>query len=129
MLDNSMIEYTELASIAITTLVPYLTKGGDAISAEVGKNLYSWIKEKLSLKNRQKDLEALNNKPEDPRVQGRLEVALEEILKENRVLVIELTKLVNAAKGETGNTVIGTNINTGTITAGGSVIFGNNNTK
>ncbi|MBF9253219.1 hypothetical protein I2I11_07945 [Pontibacter sp. 172403-2] len=124
-----MVEIAALASGTVATLVPYLIQGGKGFAGEAGKNLFIWLKDKFASQNKQKDLEDLQAKPNDTRLQGRLEVVLENILAENRKLVPELAKLVKDAKGEVHSVNNSKNVNTGTIKdINGHVTFGDNNT-
>ncbi len=123
-----MIDIAILASSAVTAITPYLVKGGEEIASEAGKNLFSWLKDKLSLSNKEKDLKALQANPTDPKTQGRMEIILEEILSKNSTLLPELSKLVENAQTETNVSISNSkNVITGNITSGGYSIVGDNN--
>lgn len=121
-----MIDIALLASIAISTLVSLFKKGTETISGEASKGLYQWIANKLAAKNKQKDLEALKNNPDNQRLQGKIETSLEDIIMKYPSLIEELSKLIEAAKKEAVS-ISNKNIVSGSISAGGSIIVGDNN--
>lgn len=90
----------QLATGAITALVPYLVKGAESIAGEAGKNLYNWIKSKFTAKGEEGELKSLTEAPDDQKVQGRLEVMLQNMLEENEDWAAELKELVGKAEGE-----------------------------
>lgn len=122
-----MIDIALLATSAVTALIPYLKKGMESVSEEAGKGLWSWISEKFKGQNKQSDLEALKAKPDDARIQGKIESTLETILIQNEVLANELTKLVEAAKSSGNYIANSKNVVTGNISSVGKVIIGDNN--
>jgi len=122
-----MIDIAILASGAVSALVPYLIKGGEAIAGEAGKNLFSWVKEKLHLVKKEKDLNSFLQNPEDAKIQGRVEVILEDLLSNNKVLIDELSKLTERAQEETTNIVGSKNVVNAPISSGRDTIVGDNN--
>ncbi len=87
----------EIAAAAIAALVPYLAKGGEKIAEEAGGSLFNWIKDKLTGKKKEKELEALQANPTDARQQGRLEAAIEDVIAGDEGLARELEVLTKAA--------------------------------
>lgn len=122
-----MLDIAILASSAVGALVPYLIKGGEAIAGEAGKNLFTWIKEKLHLVKKEKDFALLQEKPDDAKTQGRIEVILEDILLNNNNLVQELSQLVEKAQNQNISTIASKNVVNAPITAGRDAIVGDNN--
>ncbi|CAN5752507.1 hypothetical protein BH10BAC3_BH10BAC3_11930 [soil metagenome] len=121
-----MIDIALLASGAVSTLIPMLKKGIDSITGTASKSLFEWISNKLGTKNKLKDFEALKVNPEDQRLQGRVESTLETILTDNPALIDQLRILVDAAKKDSITISNSKNVVTGSISAGGSVIIGDN---
>jgi hypothetical protein len=124
-----MVDIVTLSAGAISVLAPYLKKGVESIASESGKGLWKWISEKFKKGDREKDLEALKQKPDDARLQGKAESILESILRDNPTLVQELVKLMEPLKDELTVITNSKNVNTGTIRSKGNVIIGDKNTS
>jgi hypothetical protein len=122
-----MIDIALLAASTVTALVPYLAKGSEAVASEAGKSLWHWLGDKFSPQHKQK-LDALKESPEDPRVQGKVEGAIEDLLTENGSLTQELSALMTAAKESTISVINSKNTVVGNIHSGGSITIGDNNT-
>jgi hypothetical protein len=124
-----MLEIASLAASAVSMLVHFISKGGEEAAGEAGKGLVGWIKDKLIGKKKEQQLEALQQAPDNQIQQGKVIGTLEDLLNENPALAAELHKLVEAAKAAPGINVSNSkNVVTGNVSAGGSVIIGDNNT-
>src|SRR5947207_802695 len=93
-----------IALAALEVLVPFLKKGAETIAEEANKKIYDWISNKLTEKNKQKDLEEFQKKPDDERLKGKVEATLEDILINNPSYENELKKLIESAKTEFNTT-------------------------
>lgn len=118
-------DISQLAQTAITAILPFLTKGGEAMAQESGKSLFQWIKNLLTQKNKQKELDPLKNEADQFRQQGRLEMTLEDILREQPDLCNELKTLLENHQPIAANTY-NKNINNGTIQDVRDVRLGDN---
>lgn len=112
-------EIATLATAAITTLVPFLTKGGEEITKGAAGDLWKWVKGKFSEKGKENALLVLENKPDDAKQQGKVEGVLEDILAEKTDLLAELSALITAAKAEQTNTIN----NTANVTGNNNNLF------
>lgn len=123
-----MIDITTLTASAVSVLIPYLMKGGEALSEEAGKSLWSWLTEKFTARNKQRDLDAFKKTPTDQRLQGKVEAGLEDILRENPDLINDMEKMLKEFQNNQSSIIQNSkNINAGTINAGGNVTIGDNN--
>ncbi len=69
---------------AIAASSPWaLQKAGESAVGEVVKDGWSWLKSVFSKKGKDQELDNLVERPKDPKIQGRLELILEDYLKEN----------------------------------------------
>lgn len=90
----------ELITTTVATVTTALSMGGTEITKAASKDVYNWVKNLFTSQDKAHALEVLEKKPDDTREQIRVEVVLEEILKQNTQLIPELTALVEAAKAE-----------------------------
>lgn len=120
-----MIDLALIAAGAVSSLVPILRKGIDAISGAAAQKLYQWIADKFKSCNKQKDLEEFGKDPDNGKLQGKVETTIENILNENPSLVSELQMLIERAKADI--VIDSKNVVTGNIQAGGNTIVGDNN--
>ena len=67
---------------------------------EVVKERWGWLQGVFRKENKQQELDKFIESPEDPKVQGRLELVLEEYLKNNPQEIAELKKLLPELKEE-----------------------------
>lgn len=93
-----MIEYSTIASEALSTLQPFLELGGKEIIKSVAKDLWSKVKGEFTSKEEIEVLTKLESEPTDLKNQGKFEFLLESKLKENEELLDELNKLLNQIK-------------------------------
>jgi len=86
---------TQIATMAITAVTPYLAKGAEEIAKGIGKDLWELIKKPFENKDRDKQLvEKLNEQPENEQTQGAVAYKLSEFLEENPTLASELDELL-----------------------------------
>jgi len=93
-------DITTLSALAVTTIAPYLVKGGESIAEESGKSLWSWLTKWFEKEDEKPILDKLAKKPNDAETVGEVKATLKGILKGNEDLVSELTALVEAAKAQ-----------------------------
>lgn len=118
-----------LATLALTTLTPFLVKGGEAIASGIGKDLWGLIKKPFIKDRDKKLLEKLEENPEDAGTQGAVTHQLEGFLEDNPELAAALAELVNKPETQelaqqisvfnSENVVIGSDLK-----AGGDIIIG-----
>lgn len=87
-----------IANSALTILMPYLTKGGEAISTGIGKDLWEFIKKPFISEKDKIKLEKLKNNPEDADLQAWLKVEMKETLEKNPELVEKLKEILPKAE-------------------------------
>jgi len=93
-----MIDIAALAVGALAAVLPYLAKGGEEIAKGAGADLWKWIESKLSQKGKEKNITDLEASPNDPRIRGKVEENLHDLLQDDDSLINELEALVNAAR-------------------------------
>jgi hypothetical protein len=84
-----------LAAGATGALVPYVAAGGAEVAKTAAKDLYAWLKGKLTADGRTA-LAKLEEAPADARRQGTLEAEIEDLLKAQPALAGELARLVES---------------------------------
>jgi len=72
-----------LASSAISAVIPFLTKGGEAIASGVGKDLWDLIKKPFKSPDEKVIVKQLTEKPEDHESQKAAAKKLYELLQEH----------------------------------------------
>ena len=111
----------EVIPAAVATLVPYLKKGGEELLKGAGKELWDWTKSLFKDKKEEAQLEQFEQKPDDPKLQGKIELLLENLVAENDTLKTQLQQLIEKVQKETGGTV-----NTANIDNSSKFVAGNN---
>ena len=91
-------ESATIITSAITTISPYLIKGGKAIAEGIGKDLWGLIKKLFKSEKDKKIIEDFKENPGDEKLQGKMELKLEEFLEEDPELVEQIKKLLPEAK-------------------------------
>jgi hypothetical protein len=84
-----------LATAATCALVPYLAAGGTEIAKTRAKDLYAWLKGKLTPAGREA-LADVQKAPDDKAAQGSLEMQIRKLLESQPSLVADLARLVAA---------------------------------
>lgn len=91
---------TEVATATVAVLSPYLAEGGKELAKTATKELWNWIKGVFKGRKEEKQIAEFEQMPNDPKVQGKIELLLENLLEENNHLIAELQRLIANAKGE-----------------------------
>lgn len=107
-----------LASTAVSLLIPYLQKAGEAVAESVGatavdkvKELYGSIKAKFSSKPAANEaLDDLTNNPSDADTQAAMRTQLKKALETDPDFAAKLTALLNEADKAGVDSVFKTNI-------------------
>ena len=120
-----------LATTAVSLLVPYLAEAGKSVANKVGEDAWNLLNRKIEtlyelIKNKfhiddyaSKTLKRLEEKPEDEDRQKAMEIVLKEVLKEDKLFEKMLSKLVIEMKQEGSDNVIQADISGAAATHGG----------
>ena len=120
-----------LATTAVSLLVPYLAEAGKSVANKVGEDAWNLLNRKIEtlyelIKNKfhiddyaSETLERLEEKPEDEDRQKAMEIVLKEVLKEDKLFKKMLSKLVIEMKQEGSDNVIQADISGAAATHGG----------
>lgn len=132
-----MTDIPALAALTLSTLSPFLVKGGEAIFQGMGKDLWTLVKQPFTKDREKALLEKLAADPEDEQTQGAVRYKLEEFLEGHPEFAAEMAALVFAPETQqlakqisvinSENTVIDSDLK-----AGGDIIIGgrkNTNSK
>lgn len=92
-----------IASAAIGFVAPYLKKGGEAITAGMGKDLWELIKKPFKKDSQKASVKEMEEKPNDPVVQGKLIGKLEEELENDAEYAKALQELVKKVGDQQNN--------------------------
>lgn len=88
----------EFITLTATATPWVLQKAGESVIGEVVKERWRWLQGVFRKENKQQELDKFIESPEDPKVQGRLELVLEEYLKNHPQEIAELKKLLPELK-------------------------------
>jgi hypothetical protein len=101
-------DYNALATVAIGTITPYLMDGGKELTKLAVKELWEIIKSPFTTDREKHVLEELEQKPKDPKTQGKAELILSEKLESSPDLAQKIQTLIDKLQKESGqNTQIG----------------------
>jgi len=122
-------DFGMIASEAITAIAPFLVKGGEALAAGVGNELWELIKKPFQTEKDKAIINQFEKNPADPKTQGKLEMKLSDLLEANQDVADRINFLLSDAQKESQrisieiqnskNVVVGSGIQ-----AGGNVIIG-----
>jgi hypothetical protein len=90
-----MMDAVTLATAAVGAVVPYLAAGGTEVAKTAAKDLYGWLKGKLTLAG-QEALADVETAPEDADAQATLRVQLRKLIEAEPSLAADLARLVEA---------------------------------
>ena len=124
-----MTDIPALAALTLSTLTPFLAKGGEAIFQGIGKDIWTLVKKPFTKDREKALLEKLEANPEDEQTQGAVLYKLQEFLEDHPEFAAELAALVSAPEAQqlarqisvinSENTVIDSDLK-----AGGDIIIG-----
>ncbi|MEL6627790.1 MAG: hypothetical protein AAFQ92_19865 [Bacteroidota bacterium] len=127
--NNQPMELAAIASLTLTTLTPFLIKGGEAIAKGIGSDIWGLIKKPFQ-KNEEEDLlEEIQQAPEDDETRGAFKHQLKKFLKNDPELAKQLEEILTKSETQQAadtitltnsqNAVVKSNLN-----AGGDIIIG-----
>jgi len=93
-------DFAIIASAAISAITPFLVKGGEEISRGVGKDLWELIKKPFQSDRDKAIIAELEKKPDDPKVQGKAEVKLSDLLEADEETAEHISALLPMAQEE-----------------------------
>ena len=87
--------FEQLATIAVTSAIPFLLKSGEAVADGVGKDLWELIKKPFKSPTETILLKRLENNPNDKNSQEIVIKTLNELLKKNPEIAHQIEIVVN----------------------------------
>lgn len=96
-------DITTLIRQAIEYAIPAIPAIGEGVTSGVGSDIWNFFKKTFSFKQKENELEILQKDAQNIRQQTKVELILEEALKNDETLLIELKALVEMAKAQKPN--------------------------
>ena len=93
-------DFATLASMTISAIVPFLIKGGEEIAQGIGKDLWALIKKPFQTEKDKSLIKQLEEKPDDQKLQGKVEIKLSELLEACHDVAQQISSILPKAQEE-----------------------------
>jgi hypothetical protein len=93
-------DFATLASMTISAIVPFLIKGGEEIAQGIGKDLWALIKNPFQTEKDKSLIKQLEEKPDDQKLQGKVEIKLSELLEAYHDVAQQISSILPKAQEE-----------------------------